>query len=243
MEVQPTQRQPASAHARSPGRPALAGVASTATEQSPRCASPIMATCISTNSRAYAAKPWWGAKQARREPPRVRRSRKLFAAAHSGCIDPCARAPTGGVRKLAGSIETGKRPAFGIQLQLRVMRFVDGYVDGCLVRPNGSDPRPPIPGCATAWWISRSKRHSCRWCARCPTISTFTGIIRLRFQLRLFRDKHSARGVRREADYPHHVQHDGGAFCLCGKRARQRVCAATQEPGSFVLLGARHDRV
>ena len=43
----------------------------------------------------------------------VRRSRKLFAAAHSGCIDPCARAPTGGVRKLARSIETGG-PAFGI---------------------------------------------------------------------------------------------------------------------------------
>ena len=42
-----------------------------------------------------------------------------------------------------------------------------------------------------------------------------------------FATKHDARGVRGEAGYTHRVQHDGGAFCLCGKRARQRVCAAT----------------
>jgi hypothetical protein len=30
---------------------------------------------------------------------------------------------------------------------------------------------------------------------------------------------HDARGVRREACYVHRVQHDGGAFCLCGKSA------------------------
>ena len=66
-----------------------------------------------------------------RERRGVRRSRKLFAAAHSGCIDPCARAPAGGVRKLLDRW-TSKREKirrFESQLQLKVMRFADGYVD------------------------------------------------------------------------------------------------------------------
>ena len=79
-----------------------------------------------------------------------------------------------------------------------------------------------------------------RWCARCPTISALLESSGFDSNCGCFATKYDFRGVRGEAGDPHRVQHDGGVFCLCGKRARQRVCPATQEPRALVFLGPRH---